>query len=34
MIAEITAFYQNRDKNLLMVLNDIYREYGFYKEKL
>lgn len=34
IISEIAAFYHSQNKNLLMVLDDIYREYGYYKEKL
>ncbi|MDD3938263.1 MAG: phospho-sugar mutase [Bacilli bacterium] len=34
IIAEIAAFYQSQKTNLLTVLDDIYHEYGFYKEKL
>ncbi|MFA7700346.1 MAG: phospho-sugar mutase [Bacilli bacterium] len=34
IIAEIAAFYHNQNRNLLMVLDDIYKEYGYYQEEL
>lgn len=34
IISEIVAFYQSQNVNLLNVLDNIYKEYGFYKEKL
>jgi phosphoglucomutase len=33
-IAEMTAYYKDKGKSLCDVLEDIYLEYGFYKEKL
>ncbi|HZJ78384.1 MAG TPA: phospho-sugar mutase [Clostridia bacterium] len=34
LICEMAAFYKNRDKTLIDVLNDIYDEYGFYLDAL
>ena len=34
IISEIVAFYHQHNKDLLAVLDEIYREYGYYKEKL
>jgi len=34
LIAEMAAYYKKQGKSLLQVLDDLYREYGFYKEKL
>lgn len=34
LIAEMAGYYKKREKTLLDVLNDIYEEYGYYKEEL
>lgn len=34
LIAEMAGYYKKRGKTLLDVLNDIYEEYGYYKEEL
>lgn len=34
IVAEIVAYYQTKNKNLIDVLADIYMQYGFYKEAL
>lgn len=34
LIAEMAGFYKKKGKNLLEVLEDIYEEYGYYKEDL
>lgn len=34
LIAEMAAYFKQRNKNLLDVLEDIYKEYGYYREKL
>ncbi len=34
IISEIVAFYHQQGRNLLSVLDDIFRDYGYYKEKL
>lgn len=34
LIAEMAGFYKKQGKNLLEVLEDIYKEYGYYKEDL
>ncbi len=33
-IAEMAGFYKKEGKNLIDVLEDLYKEYGYYKEKL
>jgi len=33
LICEMAAYYKTNNKTLLDVLNDIYKEYGFYKEE-
>ncbi|WP_416197597.1 MAG: Phosphoglucomutase [Sporanaerobacter sp.] len=33
LIAEMAAYYKKRGKSLLDVLNELYEEYGYYKEK-
>lgn len=33
LICEMAAYYKTKNKTLLDVLNDIYKEYGFYKEE-
>lgn len=34
MIVEMAAYYKKRSKSLVELLNDIYKEYGYYKEHL
>ncbi len=34
LIAEMAGFYKKENKNLVEVLDDIYKEYGYYKEDL
>ena len=34
LIAEMAGYYKKEGKSLLDVLEDIYKEYGYYKEKL
>ncbi len=34
LIAEMAGYYKQRGKSLLDVLNDIFKEYGYYKEEL
>ena len=34
IITELACYYKNHNKNLIQVLNDIYSEYGFYKEDM
>lgn len=34
LIAEMAAYYKSRNMNLLDVLRELYREYGYYKEDL
>lgn len=34
LIAEMAAYYKKRGKSLLEILDDIYKEYGYYKEDL
>ncbi len=34
LIAEMTGFYKKQGKNLLEVLEDIYKEFGYYREEL
>ena len=34
LVVEIAAYYKKNDKNLLEVLEDIYQEFGYYKENL
>lgn len=33
LICEMAAYYKTKNKTLLDVLNDVYKEYGFYKEE-
>lgn len=34
LIVEMAAYYKKRDRTLLDVLEDLYKEHGYYKEKL
>ncbi|MDR7870474.1 MAG: phospho-sugar mutase [Tissierellaceae bacterium] len=34
MIAEMAAYYKKQGKNMLEVLENLYQEYGYYREKL
>lgn len=34
MIAEMAAYFKKQGKNMLDVLEDLYQEYGYYREKL
>ena len=34
MIAEMAAYFKKNGKNMLEVLEDLYQEYGYYREKL
>ncbi|MGO1470104.1 MAG: phospho-sugar mutase, partial [Tissierella sp.] len=34
IIVEMASYYKKKGKNLLEVLEDLYKEYGYYKEKL
>jgi phosphoglucomutase len=34
LIAEMAGYYKKREKSLLDILNDIFEEYGYYKEEL
>lgn len=34
LLSEIACFYKEKNKNLLEVLEDIYEEYGYYKEEV
>lgn len=34
LIAEMAAYYKKQGKNMLEVLEDLYQEYGYYREKL
>ncbi|HLS52765.1 MAG TPA: phospho-sugar mutase, partial [Tissierellaceae bacterium] len=34
LIAEMAAYYKKKGKDLLKVLDDIYKKYGYYKERL
>ena len=34
LIAEMAAYYKKNNKNILEVLEDIYKEFGYYNEKL
>ncbi len=34
LIGEMAAYYKKQGKNILQVLEDLYQEYGYYREKL
>ncbi len=34
LIAEMAAYYKKKGKNILEVLDELYQEYGYYREKL